>query len=72
MTEISLVIAIAFVALTGFTAAEYWIRRRTLREELEALQQHLAHQEERMAAMRRQLDELSIEYDLVEQEKHSL
>jgi cell division protein FtsB len=69
---IYVVLLIAFGGLVLFTLTDFYIRRASLAQDLDELQERLAQQEERLTSTRQELDDLTIECELMEQEKLSL
>ncbi len=68
MRDISLILLLVFAGLLALTLTDYWVRRRRWGEQLQEIRERLAYQEERMASIRQELDDMSVETELLEQE----
>lgn len=72
MSLVYMVLLIAFGGLVLFTLTDFYIHRAALAQDVGELQERLAQQEERLTSIRQELDDLTIECELMEQEKLSL
>lgn len=68
MRDLGLTLLLVFSGLLALTLADYWVRRRRWGEQLQEIRERLAYQKERMASIRQELDDMSVETELLEQE----
>ena len=73
MLEIFYIVLLAvFGVLISITLTQLMIRSKSLGEDLDQLQAHLAQQEKRQQALREEFDSIALDLQILEQEKTTL